>query len=236
VLELKSIIARRSDFTLELNDIKFNKGSINLLIGPNGSGKTSLFKSMLGVIDSKRQIFIDDKEFRPKDFKSMARLIAYLPQSIYPGEFLVKDLLIQGRFPYTGFFSQYKASDWERVYIIAERFGLKEHLMRDVSTLSQGEFQRVILAKVFVQEASILLLDEPTTSLDIGFKHLIKKYIASYMQLRPESIVVISSHEPEIFLDDVSDVLMLKNGRVFMHGDKNTVYTPDNIKNLFDLF
>ncbi len=235
MLELKSINARRGEFTLELDSIKFSKGSINLLLGPNGSGKTTLFRSLLGVIDSRIDVNIDGYQFKPRDFKSMARLIAYLPQSIHPGEFLVKDLLIQGRFPYTGFFSQYTVSDWDRVYLIAKHFGLSDHLKRDVSTLSQGEFQRVMLAKVFVQDARILLLDEPTTSLDIGFKHLIKRYIVTYMELKPESIVVISSHEPEVFIDNVSDVLMLKKGRVFANGEAKTTYSEQNIKRLFDL-
>lgn len=235
MLELKSINAKRGAFTLELDSIKFRRGTINLLLGPNGSGKTTLFRSLLGVINSRIEVNIDGSEFKPRDFKSMARLIAYLPQSIYPGEFLVKDLLIQGRFPYTGFLSQYTVSDWDRVYLIAKHFDLSAHLTRDVSTLSQGEFQRVMLAKVFVQEARILLLDEPTTSLDIGFKHLIKKYIVSYMEINPESVVIISTHEPEVFIDNVSNILMLKNGRVFANGEAKTTYSEKNIRELFDL-
>ena len=235
MLELKYINAKRGAFSLELDSVKFNKGTINLLLGPNGSGKTTLFKSLLGVIDSKINVSIDGSEFKPRDFKSMARLIGYLPQTVHSGEFLVKDLLIQGRFPYTGFFSQYSINDWERVYLIAQHFGLSSYLDRDLSTLSQGEFQRVMLAKVFVQEARILLLDEPTTSLDIGFKHLVKEYIVSYMKLKPESIILISSHEPEVFLDHVKDVLMLKQGRVFVKGDVKSAYTDKNLKELFDI-
>ena len=235
MLELKYINAKRGAFSLELDSVKFNKGTINLLLGPNGSGKTTLFKSLLGVIDSKINVSIDGSEFKPRDFKSMARLIGYLPQTVHSGEFLVKDLLIQGRFPYTGFFSQYSINDWERVYLIAQHFGLSSYLDRDLSTLSQGEFQRVMLAKVFVQEARILLLDEPTTSLDIGFKHLVNEYIVSYMKLKPESIILISSHEPEVFLDYVKDVLMLKQGRVFVKGDVKSAYTDKNLEELFNM-
>ena len=125
--------------------------------------------------------------------------------------------------------------DWDKVHKAAEVFDIESYLYRDITTLSQGELQRVLLAKVFIQEPKILLLDEPTTALDIGFKELVKEQIYKYLEFKPGSSVLISTHEPNIFIDRTEDIIMLKGGRVFDIGHLSKIYNDGNIKKLFGL-
>ncbi|MCX6112200.1 MAG: ABC transporter ATP-binding protein [Proteobacteria bacterium] len=235
MLEVKNLKVKRGNFNLNIDKFYLKPGSINLVLGPNGGGKTTLLKSLAGLIDYRGEISLEGKKLDDINFKDRAKIFGYLSQGIYLSELFVRDFLILGRFPYTSLMSRYTKSDWDKVYKASEIFDLGEYLYRDVTTLSQGELQRVMLAKVFVQEPDILLLDEPTTALDIGFKELVKKQIYKYLELRPESIVVISTHEPSVFMDKTDMVLMLKHGKVFGFGEKNKVYNEANIKKLFNL-
>jgi len=235
MLEVKGLSAKRGNFNLNIDKFYLKPGTINLVLGPNGGGKTTLLKSLAGLIDYKGEITLEGKRLDNIDFKERAKIFGYLSQGIYLSELFVRDFLILGRFPYTSLISRYTKSDWDKVYKASEIFDLGEYLYRDITTLSQGELQRVMLAKVFVQEPDILLLDEPTTALDIGFKELVKKQIFKYLEHRPESIIIISTHEPSVFIGKAHSVLMLKHGEVFGFGEKDKVYNEPNIKKLFNL-
>ncbi|MEI6079088.1 MAG: ABC transporter ATP-binding protein [bacterium] len=235
MLEVRGLKARRGHFNLTLDKLHLKANSINLVLGPNGGGKTTLLRSLAGLIPHSGEIILDGKTVQRVSFKEHAKIFGYLSQGVLLSELIVKDFLILGRFPYTGMISKYSITDWDKVYDTAMIFGLEEYLCRDISTLSQGEFQRVLLAKVFIQQPRILLLDEPTTALDIGFKDLVKKQIYKYLEIKPEATVLISTHEPDVFINQVDQVLMLKHGEVFNSGQKSEVYNTDNIKRLFNL-
>ncbi|MFH1223136.1 MAG: ABC transporter ATP-binding protein [Pseudomonadota bacterium] len=158
-----------------------------------------------------------------KTHKERAKLFGYLPQSINLSPAYVKDFLMMGRFPYTSIFSGYGSFDREVVKNVAEEFGLTPYMTRDITTLSQGELQRVILAKVFIQQPKVLLLDEPTTALDMGFKEHIKHAIYKYLELNKDCIAVISTHDPDIFAERANKTVMLKDGNIF-NGDIRTLF------------
>ena len=235
MLNVEKLNVVRNEFDLSIEDLKMEKSGLFLVIGPNGGGKTTFLKSIAGLINYGGKISLDGKDLNELDFKSRAKLFAYLPQNIFVPEFLVKDFLITGRFPYTGIFSYYSKEDWDIVAVTAQKVDITRYMNRSVLALSQGELQRVMLAKVFIQSPKILLLDEPTNALDIGFKELIKEQIYSYMDHNPGSLVIISTHEPEFFAERASNTLMIKDGKLFKYGESRSVYIDANKRELFNL-
>lgn len=235
MLNINKLKVKKGNFNLSVNSLGLRSNTINLVLGPNGGGKTTLLKTLAGLIPYKGEIIVNKALSEKMTFKERAKMFGYLPQNIYLPELFVRDFLILGRFSYTGLISRYSQKDWEKVYTASSVLNIETYLDREMTTLSQGELQRVMLAKVFIQEPKILLLDEPTTALDIGFKELVKNQIIKYLEMRPETIIIISTHEPDVFMDRTDQVLMLDSGNVFKSGTKNDVYNPDNIKKLFNL-
>ncbi|MEI6093736.1 MAG: ABC transporter ATP-binding protein [bacterium] len=234
MLEIKKLKAKKGSFNLNIEGLSLKADTINLVLGPNGGGKTTLLKTLAGLIPYTGQVSVNQKATDKIAFKERAKLFGYLPQNIYLPELFVRDFLILGRFPYTSLISRYSQKDWEKVYTISSLLNINEYLDREMTTLSQGELQRVILAKVFIQEPKILLLDEPTTALDIGFKELVKNQIVKYLDMKPETIIIISTHEPDVFIERTEQIIMLNNGSVFESGPKDSVYNSGNIKKLFN--
>ena len=235
MLEIKNLNTNRGSFNLAVTGMRIKPNSVNLILGPNGGGKTTLLRSIAGLVEHKGEVILDGVMVNGLNFKDRAKMFGYLSQGIYLSNTSVRDFLILGRFPYTSLISRYSRSDWDKVHKAAEVFDIEDYLYRDITTLSQGELQRVLLAKVFIQEPKVLLLDEPTTALDMGFKELVKRQIYKYLEFKPGSSVLISTHEPNIFIDRTDDILMLKGGKVFDIGHSSKIYNDGNIKKLFGL-
>ncbi len=234
MLKICDVKLKQGRFNLSIENLFFKAGDLILLIGPNGSGKTTFLKALAGLINYTGDVFINDTKSESLGFKERAKNFGYLPQRISFSEMLVKDFILLGRFPYTRILSGYSENDFNVAKKTATDFGVCEYLDRDVSGLSQGEFQRVMLAKVFAQSPKVLLLDEPTTSLDIGYKHSVREQILDYKKANKDSVIVISTHEPELFENFSDGFVMLKNGKVFKHGSQN-LYSRNDFNELFDL-
>ncbi len=234
MLRVSDLKISRAKFNLELNDLSFKPGDVILVIGPNGSGKTTFLRSLAGLLNYDGKISFNDKVSEKLGFKERAKFFGYLPQRVNLSEMLVKDFILMGRFAHTSIFSGYSKEDLEVVEQVASDFGVNEYLDRDISDLSQGEFQRVLLAKVFAQMPKVLLLDEPTTALDIGHKRSVREQVLNYKKANNDSIVIVSTHEPELFEGFSSGFIMLKNGKVFKKGTMDS-YNKDDVLALFDI-
>ncbi len=233
MLRISKLWFSKGTFKLNINNLVMNKGELVMLIGPNGSGKTSFLKTLAGITEYSGEVFFEDKLMDSLSYKERAKIMAYLPQRINQSEILVKDFILMGRFPYTNTFGYYSLNDHEISKETASKFFVDRYMERDLFSLSQGEFQRVLIAKTFVQKAKILLLDEPSTSLDIGHKHSAKKQILSYKNSNPDSIIFVSTHEPELFGDIATSFVMLKEGKIFKQGQMSQ-YEKKDINELFD--
>ncbi len=139
------------------------------LIGPNGAGKSSILRAIIGLADHGGEIDVDGSPLRLRSLRRRAELIAYVPQSpSLPVEMTAFEYVLLGRNPYVSYFGTESAHDRGMVASVLERLDMAGFANRELGSLSGGEQQRLVLARALAQEAPILLLDEPTSSLDIG--------------------------------------------------------------------
>ena len=148
-------------------DLALGEGQWITVIGPNGAGKTTLLRAVLGAVAYRGTIEIAGSAAR--DPIARARAIAYVPQTpVIPPGVRVIDYVLLGRTPHRGVFGADSPADVELAGSVLVRLDLSDLADREVVSLSGGERQRAVLARALVQEPSILLLDEPTTALDLG--------------------------------------------------------------------
>jgi iron complex transport system ATP-binding protein len=151
-------------------DLVLDKGEIRVLIGPNGSGKSTALHALAGLIaPAQGTVAIDGKALKSYSRRNLAKRLSFLPQQpVAPDEMTVEQLVRQGRFAHVGLLRGYSRKDFEAVRWALEGTGLAELAERPLRELSGGERQRAWISAALAQEADILLLDEPTSFLDIG--------------------------------------------------------------------
>jgi ABC-type cobalamin/Fe3+-siderophores transport system ATPase subunit len=199
-------------------NLKIEAGDFWLIFGPNGAGKTTLFKILAGLISNYRgEIRIDSSSTRRESRKKLARKIAYLPQfDDFSLPLTVREILMAGRYPYTTLFRSYSPEDRDLIDRTAVEFGLASFLNRDINTLSGGERKKVMLASAFVQDVSVILLDEPFTFLDPRSLVNLKRMLAD-LNSRKRTLIVIS-HQIEILHSLVNKTAAMKEGRLIFSG------------------
>jgi len=196
-----------------LQDLSFEAGtgSITALIGVNGSGKTTLLLLLLGLIQpDSGEIIIrsnDGESFKPEQ---SAGKIGYLPQiERFPSDFSVKDYILLGRLPFIGFFSSPTVRDLNVADLLISKLQLDELSSCRLGEISGGELQRVRIARALAQNPDLILLDEPTTHLDISHKKGIYQLLS---ELRDEGRTIFySTHDPMDALKHSDNCIMLND-------------------------
>jgi len=208
-----SSILNQINLTIEDNDFW-------LIFGPNGAGKTTLFRIMNGLIhDYTGEILINNQTIKNKNRKEMGKKISYLPQfDEFSLPLSVHDILLAGRYPYTSLFKDYTSEDLLLVENAVKQFELQEFINRDINTLSGGERKKVMLASAFIQDVSIILLDEPFTFLDPQAVSQLKKMLLKFKESGKTLIAI--SHQIEILFPLVNKMAALKNGTLIYSGEK----------------
>jgi len=222
---------------LILEDISFKAEDSQLLsiLGPNGVGKSTLFNCMLGLLNSyKGEVLLNNIDIKGLDIKKMAKLIAYIPQSHYPSfNFSVFDMILMGASIQISTISSPGKKQIKLVEAALERLGIEHLKNRGYTQISGGERQLVLIARALVQEAKILIMDEPTANLDFGNQVRVMREIKS---LTKDGYTIIqSTHNPDqaFMFSDV--VLALKDGMVLKSGVPAEIFTEDLIKTLYDI-
>ncbi|MFB6290430.1 MAG: heme ABC transporter ATP-binding protein [Candidatus Bipolaricaulia bacterium] len=203
------------------------------VVGPNGSGKTTLLKNIGGVLEpDSGTVFLDGKEVPRIPIKEIATKIAALQQETTVGfDFTVREVVEMGRFPHLDRFEQHSDGDLRAVDKAIEVTDLRDFTDRYVTQLSGGEKQRVFLALALAQEPELLLLDEPTASLDINYQIKIMETVRS---LKVEGLTVVAAiHDLNLAAQYADRVALLDEGRVRMLGEPREVLTKDNISEVF---
>ncbi|PKO10324.1 MAG: ABC transporter ATP-binding protein [Chloroflexi bacterium HGW-Chloroflexi-2] len=214
-----------------LNDLSLSveKGSITAILGPNGTGKTTLLHTILGLLAPQSgEIWIAGKNISAYKRSELSQVMSLVPQSeVVPFNFKVIEYVLLGRTPQFGFLDMPSEHDVELVRDTLEMLEVQHLEQRPVTELSGGEQQMVVLARALVQEPQILLLDEPTSHLDLSNKGRLLKILQTLAQR--SVTIVFSTHDPDAAAMIADHVILLKAGAVLDAGLIDQVLTSEKL-------
>ncbi len=216
-------------------DLSVNTGEILCILGPNGSGKSTLFKAILGLIRIREgKVVFNNQSLLKMSRLQMAKIIGYVPQTHDPPfPFKVKDVLLIGRTAYIGTFSSPNDEDYEVVEEVAASLKIEHLYEKSYTQLSGGERQLVLIARALAQRPKVLVMDEPTASLDYGNQLMVLEHVQKLTAFG--LAVIMISHMPEHALHYSNRVVLLKGGRIYGDGTPEEIVTEDNMKLLYGI-
>lgn len=213
----------------------FEKNRFYGIIGPNGTGKSTLLQLIAGVLTpAAGSVSFEGVPLPRIPRKQLAQRIAVLQQGGLPAlGFTVREVVAMGRYPYQNWLGSEK-NDFEKLIDDALQLtGLTYLANRTLEQLSGGERQRAALAKVFVQQPDVILLDEPTTYLDIGYQQMIMELVQQW-QREKKLLVVAVLHDLNAAALYCDELIALDNGKLLAAGSAKTVLTSAHIAELYD--
>lgn len=217
-------------------DISIPAGRVTVLIGPNACGKSTLLKGMARLLPlGAGSVAVDGDDIDRLDGKELARRMAVLPQtSIAPDGIRVAELVGRGRFPHQGWFGRRTSVDDAVVAGAMEVTGIADLADRPVAELSGGQRQRVWIAMVLAQDTDLVLLDEPTTYLDVSHQIDLLDLLTERNRQRGTSVVMVL-HELNLAARYADHLIVMHQGRVIAEGAPADVLTPALVAEAFGL-
>lgn len=214
-------------------DLDFVPGELSALFGPNGSGKSTLYRCILGYLRHSGTVTLEGRDLSGMRPREVSRRIAYVPQHhTNPFPFTVLDMVLMGRTPHLGGTFGPQQGDVLAALGVLERVGLRDQSARLFHTLSGGQRQLVLIARALVQDCPVMLLDEPTASLDFGNQVLLWRTIRALAQ--EGRTVLVCTHEPNHVLWFCDRVLALgRDGKLLADGAPSEVMTETLISELY---
>jgi iron complex transport system ATP-binding protein len=199
-----------------------------MLIGPNGAGKTSVLRALCGLLPFGGEALLDGRDVRELGRRELARMIAFVPQNpVTPPELTVAEYALLGRTPHLGYLAAEGRGDRQAAARALERLDLLPFAERGLGSLSGGELQRAVLARALAQEARVLLLDEPTTSLDLGRQQQVLELVDS---LRGDGLTVVSTMHDLTLAGQYADrLVLLDRGAIVAEGEPAEVLSAANL-------
>lgn len=217
-------------------NIEVKNGEILCLLGSNGAGKTTILRSLSKLITPIRgEIYLNDADINHISRKTLSKKMALVLTNRLLGDLMtVQDVVNMGRYPYTGFFGNLSKKDLIMVDDSLESVNALHLKKRYFDELSDGEKQKVLVARALVQEPEIIILDEPTTHLDI--KHRLELMNILKKLSKEKSIsVILSLHEIDIALKSCDKVVLVKNNKVIAYGQPEDMVDENMINSLYEL-
>lgn len=216
-------------------DVVIPQGKITALLGPNGCGKSTLLKALSRILRAQSgQVLWQGQPIEQISSRLLARQLALLPQSQEPPEGVsVREAVAYGRSPYTGFWGQLSSEDKHIVSDAMQATGVSEFADRPVSDLSGGQRQRVWLALTLAQDTDFVLLDEPTTYLDINHQVELMKLMRMLNQQGKTIVTVL--HDINQACRYCDHLIVMQGGRIISEGPPAEVMTPELLADVFEL-
>jgi iron complex transport system ATP-binding protein len=212
------------------------RGRIVGLLGPNGSGKTTLLRLVAGLLSPHTgSVQLDGRAVAAFSRRDLARRMAIVPQETHSTfDFTVLDMVLMGRYPHLGRFELEGADDLAIAREALEATGTAGLQSRQFATLSGGEKQRVVIAGALAQASDMLLLDEPTAALDLGYQFEIAALLRGLNRER-RTTMIVSTHDLNLVATLCDEIVLLKEGRVVAQGHTRDTLTPENIRLLYHI-
>lgn len=227
---------RRRRSVVDGVSLSLRRGAILGLLGPNGSGKTTLLRLLSGTVAPDRgRVTLDGRPLAELSRRQLARRIAVVPQETHSAfDFSALEIVLMGRYPHLGAFELEGADDLAIAREAMRATGTADLEARPFATLSGGEKQRVVIASALAQAADVLLLDEPTASLDLGYQFEIAALLQRLNRERGTTMVV-STHDLNLAASLCTELVLIKNGRTLIEGPVEAVLTPAHIRALYGI-
>lgn len=222
------------NLTLKNLSFEIEKNSFVSILGPNGAGKSTLVNLISKVMPIEAgEIVIEGKNIRDLNHIEIAKKVAVVPQYTSPGfNFSVYEIILMGRYPYLSRFKGEKQEDYRIVNEVMELTRTDIFKDRKYNELSGGERQRVIIAQTLVQDSPIIILDEPTSHLDINFQIEFMELFYSLYKKKGKTIIGIF-HDINLAIQYSEKIMLLKEGNIYCYGNVKDVINRTNIMSVF---
>lgn len=216
--------------------LSIEKGEIVVLIGPNGSGKSTILKSItrqLRMIDGRA--VLDASDMKTMSYQELSKKMAVvLTERIHPELMTCREVTAMGRYPYTGHLGILREEDERKVQSAMEAVHIMEIADKDFMAVSDGQRQRVLLARAICQEPELLVLDEPTSFLDIRHKIELLNILRK-MAKEKQMTILLSLHEIDLAQKFADRIVCVKGEEIAGYGTPEEIFTTDRIKELYDI-
>ncbi|MGN0098179.1 MAG: ABC transporter ATP-binding protein [Candidatus Methanomethylophilaceae archaeon] len=213
-------------------NINIDEPGLVTILGPNGVGKSTFMYTINRILaPSEGVVYLDGEDVQKMDYKSIAKKIAYVPQaSNETFSMTVMDTVLMGRYPHSGYTTAEK--DLQIAANCLQMLDITDLAMRNFDELSAGQHQKVMIARGLAQEPEILMLDEPTSNLDIYHQIYVMKMLRDIAHSKG-IIVIVICHDLNIASRFSDRIILFSRGHVLMDGTSEEVVTQDNIRNVY---
>ena len=221
---------------LDALNVDIKRGTVTSIVGPNGCGKSTLLRTMSRLLNpTKGEIVLDGKSIHDIPTRKLATQLGLLPQTpIAPDGIVVADLVGRGRTPHQGILGRWSQQDYDIVAEALETTGISDLAERSIDELSGGQRQRVWIAMALAQRTETLLLDEPTTYLDVKHQLDVLDLLTELNRDRGTTIVMVL-HDLNLAARYSDELVAVSGGKVFAHGHPREVITKENVKSVFGI-
>ena len=214
----------------------FIEGGFYGIMGPNGSGKTSLIRHILGFLEAKEgEVLLEEQSLKRYPRKKLATYLSFVPQNVnMEVDFTVYDIVAMGRTPYGGRFKELSKVDQKKIEHAMKVTHCTHLQERPFSYLSGGEAQRVLVARAIAQDTKYLILDEPISHLDIRYQVELMETL-KYLNEKENKTIIAILHDLNLSAAYCKEIVLMKQGHIYRSGRVEDVLTKEHLKAVYDM-